>query len=108
MEILDYAREIGAYISWTGSYDPRNTFVNAYFKQADGSSKKDAYLVKDRGWSFFGRSERSDFDEAVNQLAEQLSNQKFTFGQPHSRDCSKVYTAPKLVHTCGYRLKVSA
>lgn len=99
MELFDYLKSIGAHIDFNGSYGPNNTFVNVKIKK-DGS---DCFINGSQP-SFFGRSETPDFDEAVQDLANQIRGKKIAFviggGERHNLPVPK-----NLKHTKGYEPK---
>lgn len=96
MELLDYVKSINAYVEFSGSFNPKNTYANVHAKKGN----KDLYITSHQGWSTFGRSEKADLEEALEFYATELSEQEFQFG-PFSKNVE--YTAPKLHHTRGYR-----
>lgn len=94
IELFDYAKTIGAFIEFTGSYKPKWEFANANIVvPGDGYANID-------GWSVFGRSEKVDVDEAFEKLAEAISEKTLRFGPPFIK---KTYNVPRLKHTRGYR-----
>ena len=94
VELFDFAKIIGAHINFTGSYSSGNTFVNANLCKGFGGSNS---VRGHRGWSVFGRSETPDLDEAIANLASEISEEKVRF------DDGVIYEVPPLTHTRGYR-----
>jgi hypothetical protein len=96
VELFEFAKLIGAYIEFEGSYNPDNTYTNASLKQ----NNCDCFID---GWSVFGRSNKADdLDGACQDLAQKLTKAKtFQFriggGSKHDIHC------PPLKHTRGYR-----
>ena len=101
MELFDYAKLIGAHITFSGSFQPGHEYVNANIKR----DFSDCFL-DGGGRSPFGRSdvnstEKPNLEDALKDLCHELNGHEISFviGGP-SKDRLKV---PKLTHTPGYR-----
>lgn len=95
IELFDYAKSIGCFISFSGSYAPDNTFANANLMMpCYGSARID-------GWSVFGRSDNGDVEEALVDLAKKISKQTIGFDTIGSNYTKR--EVPKLRHTRKYR-----
>lgn len=95
MELFDFAKLIGGYIQFAGSFSLENTYVNATLNHGYHSVSADH-----PGRSVFGRSETPDLDEALTNLARELSGRKI-FTEQRAE-----YRVPEpLKHTRGYRGK---
>lgn len=94
IELFDFAKLVGGHISFSGSYNPENIFVNADLKQG----YQNCYV--NGGQSVFGRSNKADLDEALVDLAAELSGQTIHFETAFR---GPAYTVPSLKHTKGYR-----
>ena len=104
IELFDFAKSIGvdehgnkieAFISFSGSFAPHNTFANANLMLPHyGTARLD-------GWSVFGRSEKGDVEEALANLAKNISEQTIHFDTIGSNYTKR--EVPKLKHTKGYR-----
>jgi hypothetical protein len=94
IELFDFARLVGGHISFVGSYSPENTFVNADLKQG----YQNCYV--NGGLGIFGRSNRANLDEALADLASELSEKTIHFETGFR---GPAYSVPALKHTKGYR-----
>lgn len=94
-ELFDYAKSIGCFISFSGSYAPDNTFANANLMWPGYGSANIS------GWSVNGRSEKGDVEAALANLAKNLSGQVIHFDSICSNYTSR--EVPQLKHTKGYR-----
>lgn len=94
VELFDFAKLIGAHISFSGSYSPENTFVNADLKQGWNT------CYYNGGSSVFGRSNKADLDDALVDLARELSGKTIHFETAFR---GPAYKIPALTHTKGYR-----
>jgi len=93
MKLTEYAIAIGASFRITGEIDPRtkNVWVNVNLVKNCTSAD-----IRTRGGflSAFGRSNTGDIQEAMEVLAERLSEQTIVF----STNGTEIYDAPELEH----------
>lgn len=96
MELLDFAKLIGGHINFSGSFDPKNTYINAMLKVDSDNVTLD-------GVSIYGRTEGIELDLALINLALVLRGKRIRsqIGLNY-----KYYDVPAdLVHSWGYRNK---
>lgn len=90
MELLDYADTVGCHITLSGIL---NRFVNANLvREGEGSA-----IIEGR--SAYGRSDVADLDDALEDLAAQISGKIITFDSNRQQ----TFNVPKLAHSKGYR-----
>lgn len=89
IELFDYLKLINAHVEFSGSFSPKNTYINAHI--CIGFVR-----LPTEGASVFGRSERANIEEALDNLATKVSGKQLMMGKiAHQFPCLK--------HTRGYR-----
>lgn len=106
MELFDFIKSIDAYVKFSGSYSPKNTYVNVEICKNFSDLAASALCRKTKsnglGWSLFGRSESPDFDEAMQDLADTIRGNILGFVNGGVLVFS--FPVPEdLVHTKGYK-----
>lgn len=94
MELFDFAAIVGGHIDFSGSFGKENTYVNAHLTSGFGNHAEQVSGCI--SGSVYGRSENVDLDEALANLAHDLSGKTIRLGKAE-------YVVPALVHTTGYR-----
>lgn len=97
MELFDFVQLIGGVVTFQGSYDPQNTYVNAQLEV----NHRPVRLVDDT--STFGRlTQKMTLDGVLHMLACQLSGKRIRAELPGGE--TSVWNVPKnLMHTPGYQ-----
>jgi hypothetical protein len=97
MELFDFAKLIGGFIHFSGSFEENFNYINAHLKVG-------SYNVTDNGISLYGRTDGTyapiSLDLALINLALVLRGKRICC------DAKKHYNVPAdLMHTVGYRGK---
>lgn len=95
VELFDYAKSIGCFISFNGSFSPDNTFANANMMMPSYGTANIG------GWGVFGRCEKGNVEKALADLAKKLSGETIHFDQIGSNYTKRI--VPQLKHTKEYR-----
>lgn len=89
IELFDFLRSIGAHVDFSGSFSPKNTYINVHI--CIGFVR-----IPTEGGSVYGRSEKLNIEEALENLASQVSGKQLMMGKI-------AHQFPQLKHTHGYR-----
>lgn len=95
MELFDFAKLIGGFIHFSGSFEENFNYINAHLKVGNDN-------VTDNGVSLYGRTDGShalSLDLALINLALVLRGKRIAADRKH-------YNVPAdLIHSVGYRGK---